>query len=277
MTADTHTILIVSGGAGTSGEQLVNTVLAQFPEANVRVVIIPHVRSEEQLTEVLQRAKSSQAILVHTLVNADLRRQLVELAEDQGVTAIDLMGSLMDELTQVLGQAPLGQPGLYRQLHQPYFDRVAAIDYSMAHDDGKNPQTWHEAEVLLAGVSRAGKTPLSLYLAVLGWKVANVPIVPGLELAPELYRLDPQRVIGLTIEPGQLLQHRQQRQRQLGVPGLSDYTNPRKIFAELEFAEEIFHRGGFSVIDVTDKPIESSADEVIRLVSGRFKLRDRPG
>lgn len=264
-----HSILIVSGGAGASGEQLVHTVLAQFPDSQVQVITIPNIRFVEQIDEAIERAQADGATLVHTLVDEQLRIYLAQNAKAQGVIAIDLMGTLIDQLEGVLEQRPAGQPGLYRQLNKAYFDRVAAIEYTMAHDDGKSPDTWNQAEIVLAGVSRAGKTPLSLYLSVLGWKVANVPLVPGLELAQQFFELDPLRVLGLKVEAGQLLAFRQQRQQRLGVSGPSDYVNPEKVLEELEYAKRIFKRGGFTVIDVTDKPIESCADEVIRLMTSR--------
>jgi len=267
--SDKHTIFIVSGGVGASGEQLVNSVLAQYPESRVRVITVPNVHFESQLVEVLARVKATGATLVHTMVDGHLRARLVALADEQAVTAIDLMGPLFDQLSAVLGQKPVGQPGLYRRLNKAYFDRVGAIEYTMAHDDGMNSETWWQAEIVLLGVSRVGKTPLSLYLSVLGWKVANIPLVPGLEVRPELFELDLERVFGLTIEVGQILAFRQQRQKRLGVPGPSDYTSPEKVYEELQYAAKIFQRGGFTVIHVTDKPIESSADEVVRLITSR--------
>jgi regulator of PEP synthase PpsR (kinase-PPPase family) len=177
------------------------------------------------------------------------------------------MGELIDWAQQVLGQEPLGIPGIYRQLHKDYFERVAAIEYSMAHDDGKHPEGWLQADILLAGVSRTGKTPLSLYLSVLGWKVANLPLVSGISTPRELSQLDRRKVIGLTIEPGQLLLHRQERQKTLGAPGSSQYVDPLKVYEEIREAEAVFRRSGFAVIDVTDKPIESNADEIIRLIT----------
>jgi [pyruvate, water dikinase]-phosphate phosphotransferase / [pyruvate, water dikinase] kinase len=119
----------------------------------------------------------------------------------------------------------------------------------------------------VVGVSRVGKTPLSMYLSVLGWKVANVPLVLEIEPAVELFKLNPQRVFGLAVDAGQLLAHRLQRQQRLGVSGPSDYIDPDSITLELKFAANIFQRSGFNVIDVTDKPIESTADEIIRQVT----------
>ena len=262
-----HHLLIVSGGTGASAEQVVYTVLAQFPRNQVQVSRVTSVRHREQVDEAISRAQRLGATLVHTLVDNDLRRYLVEQAASQGVAAVDLMGPLLEQLSGVLSQPPLGQPGLYRKLNKAYFDRVAAIEYTIAHDDGVKPETWSQAEMVLLGVSRVGKTPLSLYLSVLGWKVANVPLVPGIEPAPELFTLNRQRVFGLAVDSGQLLAHRLQRQRRLGVSGPSDYIDPDSIALELKYAAEIFQRGGFNVIDVTDKPIESTADELIRRVT----------
>lgn len=244
-----------------------HTVLAQFPDSRVPVITIGNVRQAEQIAQAVEEARSKGGTIVYTLVDRELNEVLVEMAAAAGVTAIDLMGPLLSHLAQVLGREPLGQPGLYRQLHKDYFDRVAAIEYTMAHDDGKDPAAWDRAEILLVGVSRTGKTPISLYLSVLGWKVANLPLVPGVSPPEELFRLDPRRVIGLTIEPGQLLLHRQQRQRRLGATIHSPYVDPETVFEELEEARRFFRKHGFAVIDVTDRPIESSADEVIRRIS----------
>lgn len=265
-----HTLLIASGGTGASAELLVHTALAQFPEERVRVVTVPNLRYTEQIDELIAHAGKTHATIVHTLVDANLRAYLTQQAQQQGITAIDLMGALLTHLAEKLGRQPLGQPGLYRLLRKSYFDRVAAIEYAMAHDDGKDPANWHQADIVLSGVSRSGKTPLSLYLSVLGWKVANVPIVPGLDLPDAFFKLDRQRVIGLTIEAGQLALLRQQRQRHLGVSELSEYTSPQKVFEEVEYAMDFFKRQGISTVDVTDKPIESSAEEIIRIITRRF-------
>lgn len=264
-------IFIVSGGAGASGEQLVHTVLAQFPEVRMKVVTLGNVRFTEQVEAAVEQAAAANGLIVHTLVDSALRDQLLQAAARRGLTAVDLMGPLITFVSQVTGQLPLGQPGRYRLLHQDYFRRVSAIEYSMAHDDGQDAQAWNSADIVLAGVSRSGKTPLSMYLSVLGWKAANTPLVPGIDPPPQLFEIPPHRVIGLDIEPGQLVAYRRQRQARLGAPGPSAYTDPRSVYEEVEYARQLFRRGGFSSIDVTDKPIESSADEVIRLITRHFE------
>ena len=275
LTSEKPPIYIVSGGAGSSGEQLVSTVLAQFPESRIPVFMLSHVRQMEEIEKVVAQAATTGGTIVHTLVDDRLRGALTRLGQERNVVTIDLMGSLLSRLTDQLGQEPVGQPGLYRQLHQPYFDRIEAIEFSMSHDDGMKLDDLHMAEIVLLGVSRVGKTPLSAYLAVLGWKVANVPLVMELPLPPKLFQIDPRRVIGLSIEPDQLIVHRQRRQGELGLARASPYTDPATIYEEVEAARKVFRRGGFSVISVTNKPIETIADQVIRLISRRFNAESR--
>ncbi len=262
-------IYVVSGGTGASGEQVVRTVLAQFPAANLPVVTVSHVRHLAQIKHVVAQAARSGSIIVHTLVDARLRVEMTEQARAQGVVAIDLMGELLERLSAQLGVAPLGQPGLYRRMQRERFDRMAAIEFAILHDDGKRPEDWPLAEIVLVGVSRVGKTPLSMYLSVMGWRVANVPLVMGLEPPAELFELDRNRVVGLTIAPAQLRLFRLQRQRRLGAPGHTSYTDASAIYEELEMARRVFEQGGFAVLDVTDKPIETTADEIVALVTRR--------
>jgi regulator of PEP synthase PpsR (kinase-PPPase family) len=269
-------VYIISGGVGASGEQLVRTVLAQFPDNRVPVTVVGNVREIDQIEAAVSQAQRTGGTIVHTLVEAHLRHALVEMAGRAGVPAIDLVGGLLSRLADVLGRAPLGHPGLYRKLHQVYFERIEAIEYTLAHDDGKDPQGWPRAEIVLTGVSRTGKTPLSIYLSVLGWRVANVPLVPGMPVPPGLFRLDRRRVVGLTIEPGQLLIQRKQRQSRLGAPGYSAYVDPAAVSAEVQEAYRQFQEGGFSIIDVTDKTIESSADEIIRLMARQIRSPQFP-
>lgn len=272
-----HHIFILSGGMGTSAEQVVHTVLAQFPESRVRITTIPNIRSEDQIRETLAHAQARRATVVFTLVDHQLRQSTHQIAAQLNVHAIDLMGDIIEHLALTLDTQPLEQPGLYRRLNEAYFGRVAAIEFTMAHDDGQRPETWEEAEIVLVGASRVGKTPLSMYLAVLGWKVVNVPLVPQVETPKELSMLDWKRVIGLTISPAQLVSLRKERQRRLGARGLSDYTQPQKVFEELTYIEQFCHERGYTLLDVTEKPIETSADEILHLMDRRFGPHQRRG
>lgn len=266
-------VFVVSGATGASGEQLVRTVLAQF-HRSAPVILVPHVRTYADLEAIVEQAVCTGGTVVYTLVNGQLRNMLGSLAQTRSVIAIDLMGPLLEHLTAVLEEQPAGRPGLYRQQREDYFERIAAIEFSVAHDDGQRIDDLTQAEIVLVGVSRTGKTPLSMYLAVMGWKVANVPLLRDVPPPPLLLQIDRRRVVGLTVETGQLVAYRRWRQERLGIGGASPYTDPSAIYEELEDARRFCRRQGFALVDVTDKPVESSADEVIRAVTNR--LKDQP-
>jgi regulator of PEP synthase PpsR (kinase-PPPase family) len=263
-------IYVVSGGLGASGEQLARTALAQFQDADVPIVVVPHVRDVPDIQSAVNQAAACNGTIVHTLVDARLRQAMIDIARDHNVAAIDLIGHLLSRLTSVLEREPAGTPGLYRQLREAYFQRIEAIEFAVAHDDGRNPQDLRLADIVLAGVSRVGKTPLAMYLSVLGWKVANVPLVGGIDPPTELLAADRRRVVGLTIKLEQLLNHRVRRQARMGIARNAPYSRPDTMADELETTLRFFRRNGFAVVDTTDKPIEESADEVIAAVSRRL-------
>lgn len=262
-------IYIVSGGSGASGNQVVQTVLAQFRKT-VDLVTVPNARVERQIDAVFDAAARDGSIVVITLVNESINSYALKKANQTGVVCIDLMRDLLEVLSETLENQPVGHPGLYRRLHKDYFDRVGAIEYTMAHDDGKDPGGWKDAEMLLTGVSRVGKTPLCLYLSVLGWKAANVPLIPDIPVNPQLFEVDVRKIIGLTMQPRQLLKHRRHRQRRLGVNVHSTYADPDAVRREVGFFDEFMRTHGITVIDATNKPIETSADEVIKIIERRF-------
>ncbi len=267
----TPPVYVVSGGMGKSGEQMARTALAQFHEIETRIIVVPQIRDVEQLKKVVAKAKKASGIIIHTLVDANLRSELFDLAQKANVPAVDLMGPLLLSLTRLLERKPLGQPGLYRELREDYFQRIEAIEFAVDHDDGRKTEELALAQIVLVGVSRSGKTPLCMYLSTRGWKAANVPLIKGLNPPPELFKIDPQRVVGLTIHPEQLMAFRRRRQQRLHVTGMMDYTDEQAIDAELKFARQIYKQGGFAVIDITDKPIEESADEVVLHVTGQAR------
>ena len=264
-------IYLVSGSIGALGEQMVRTVLPQFQGVRWPVVKRPRVLNPQQVIYIVKEAAETRGIILHTFVDNDLRLFMNQFAMEHDVMTIDLIGPLMEFFMRKLKQKPMGKPGLYRYKNQEYFDRINAIEYTLDHDDGKNHQSWGEAEIVLTGPSRLGKTPLATYLSVLGWKVANIPLVPGIEPRPELFALDRRRVIGLTIEEVELLAFRQHRQNGLGVSKQSDYNDVTKLYEELEEARKICRKGRFKVIDVSNKPIETTAAQVITAVTRQLK------
>mgnify|MGYP001567083444 CR=1 FL=1 len=265
-------IFVVSGGDGQSGEHLARTILAQYERVDVPIIVRRNVRSESQLQEIVEEARHTKGFIVHTLVNETLRETLNFLVHQYHLPAFDLAGPLLAWYTAALGQAPLGEPGRYRQQREEYFRRVEAMDYTVSHDDGRNPSGWSQAEIVLVGVSRVGKTPLSRYLSTLGWKAANVPLVRGQSPPAELFWVDRRRVVGLTMNPGEIILYRRSRQQHLGVPGGGEYDNPAAVYEEMDEARRLFRRCGFAVVDLTDKPMERSADEILAAVHRRLGL-----
>jgi len=268
-------VYVVSGGMGASGEQLARTALAQFPGNELPIVVVPQVRNAAELGRVIERVAATGGVLLHTLVDNSLRELLVERARERGIAEHDLMGPVLGTFEGLLGTAPLGRPGLYRRVHEEYFRRVEAIEYAVRHDDGRHCNELAEADVVLTGVSRAGKTPLSMYLAMRGYKTANVPLVKGVETPHELFEIEHGKVVGLTLEAEPLLAFRRRRRQHLGGEGLEAYADPREVVGDLEHALAVFRRGRFATIDVTAKPIEESASEVVAVVARQSGLEIR--
>lgn len=268
-------IYVVSGGKGLAGNNMVHSLLIQYPNNNVPVVIVPEMVSETQLAELVERAKKDGGLVTHTMVNRHLRDFLRKRCEEQGVRHIDFMGELADYLDEKLQIPSLQAPGLYREINQQYFDRIEAIEFTLRHDDGMQAEKLHKAEIILTGVSRSGKTPLSVYLAMYGWKVANIPLVYGIDPPKELFEVDRQRVFGLSITPGQLISHRIKRLKSINNTENTDYVDERMVMQEIRNANFIFEKGGFTVINISNKPVETSANEIINTLANRFEYRGR--
>ncbi len=268
-------IYVVSGGRGMAGNNMVQSLLIQYPNNKIPVIIVPQVSGEDEIFDIVMKAKADKGIITHTMVNPDLRNKLKELCKEFGVFAIDFMGNLANYLETTIEAEPLKQPGLYRELNYQYFDRIESIEYTLSHDDGMGPQRLKDAEIILTAVSRAGKTPLSVYLAMYGWKVANVPLVNGIAPPKELFEINPQRVFGLHIGASQLIAHRKKRLQSWNNHQNESYIDERSIREEIRHAMFTFDKGGFSVINVSNKPIENTANEILNLMSERFSYGGR--
>ncbi len=268
-------IYVLSGGRGIAGNNLVQSILIQYPDNKIPVEIFGSIDSVEMVLELVKKAKNEDALVTHTMVNPDLRRAVNELCGEHEVEVIDLMGDLANYLDRQLDVEPLHHPGLYRKLNQQYFDRIDSIEFTLSRDDGMSPEHLKEAEIVLTGVSRAGKTPLSVYLAMYGWKVANVPLVPGVPPPEELFQIDSNRVFGLHINTGQLIAHRVKRMQGWNDYRNDNYIDQRLVREEIRNAMFVFDRGGFTVINVSNKPIESTANEILVHMSERFRYRGR--
>lgn len=265
-------IYIASCGEGINAFHLVESTLIQFPDNKITVVKVPQIRSEVQVDELIDKVKDIESLIVHTIVNTNLRKYLTRKGMEYKIVTIDLMGPVLSKIQAFLNQDPLEKPGLYRERHQVNLKQVSAIDFALAHDDGLNPETLHEAEIILLGLSRAGKTPLSMYMAVLGWKVANIPFVPGVPMPAILDAVDRRRIFALNINAKQLVAHRKMRQESLGTSDMKAYSSKKDIEEEILMAHRHYIAKGYSIINVSSKPIENSAEEIIEMITRRFKV-----
>lgn len=262
-------IFVVSDGTGATAEQVVSAALTQFRSASVSVERRARVRSAEEIHGIAQEAARVGGCVVHTFVLDDLRDEMLRAGRLHDVETIDLMGPLLARLSQQLSVSPAEKPGLFRQLNAAYFRRIETMEFAFQHDDGRRAQEVDRAEIVLLGVSRTFKTPLSIYLAFKGWFVANVPIVLNRRLPAVFSTLPSGTVFGLTVDPVRLAELRSAREERWGSV-LGDYADVGFVRREVAYAEEVFRRHpDWPVIDVTDKPIEEIGSEILALRGDR--------
>lgn len=258
-------ILIVSDATGRTAEMVVRAALVQFHGVETRLTVRAQVRTADDIRGVVQAAAASGGLIAHTLVQPELRSRMLTEARARRVVAIDLLGPLLLRIEELLSLQPVSLPGLFRPADEEYRRRFEAMDFTVRHDDGQEPQGLLQADIVLVGVSRTSKTPVSMLLAWHGHRVANVPVVHGLPLPEELARVDPRKVVGLTIKADRLLDLRRSRLQQMETPPKFPYAEPREIMQELDYARQCCGRAGWAVVDVTDKSVEEVASEILLL------------
>lgn len=271
MNARRRSIYVVSDSTGETGAKVVQAALLQFRHEQVSLRILSNLRDTESIRAVVDRAAAEGALVVYTLVRADQRDAIADRAAEYGVQAVDLMGPLMARIGLWLGEAPISTPGILHRMDEEYFRRIEAVEFTFKNDDGQQPKNFRNADIVIVGVSRTSKTPVSSYLAQKGYRVANCPLVPGVTPPKELEEIDPKRVFGLMIAPHVLLEVRRARLRHMGVSGESDYADIRQITRELQEAREYFRsHPEWTVLDVTQKAIEETAAQILQVYTQRF-------
>jgi len=259
-------IYVVSDSIGETAELVVRAAASQFDGHLIDVHKYPYIEDKDAIDEIIASAKESKAMIVFTLVIPELKDYMMQVAHANHVPVIDVMGPLMVTLQQTLRVKPTNKPGLVRRLDEEYFRRVDAIEFAVKYDDGRDPRGLLRADVVLIGVSRTSKTPLSMYLANKRLKVANVPLVPEVEPPEELFELPPERVIGLTISGEQLNGIRTERLKALGLTAQANYAALDRIQQELQYSQKIMQRLGCPVIDVSNKAVEETANIILEMI-----------
>ncbi|WP_134700161.1 pyruvate, water dikinase regulatory protein [Ammoniphilus sp. YIM 78166] len=263
------TVFIVSDSVGETAEVVVKAAASQFEGHSIDIRKFPYVEDQGTISELVLAAKESQAVIAFTLVIPELRSYLTETAKKHGVTVVDIMSPMIQSLEGVVKRKSKNQPGLVRQLDEEYFKKVEAIEFAVKYDDGRDPRGLLRADVVLIGVSRTSKTPLSMYLANKRFKVANVPLVPEVEPPEELYMIPVKKCIGLTISPDQLNMIRRERLKALGLASQANYASLERIMQELEYAEKVMKRIGCPVINVSNKAVEETANLIMEIIRKR--------
>lgn len=268
-------IYVVSDSAGDTGELVIRAAVAQFHPIYADIRRAAFIHDEATLERVVIQAKEHNAILLYTLVIPHLRAALIRFAELHEVTAIDLLGQLVNSLEEKTRRKSRQEPGLNHVLDEDYFRKVEAVEFAVKYDDMRDTMGILKADIVLVGVSRTSKTPLSMYLAHKKFKVANVPLMPELAPPTEIFSIPKEKIIGLTIDVNYLNVIRKERLKALGLPNSAAYATPARIERELAYAAEIMERIGCVVIDVSHRAVEETASlimECIQSIDSRKQL-----
>ena len=260
-------IFVISDATGSTAEHVLRAALAQFDAADVIVERRPEVQTIDAVHQVVEEAQNSGAMLVHTLASVDLRREIYLQANQRRLQSVDLLGNVLSDLSAFLGATPGGVPGGVHRFDEDYYRRMDALTFVVKHDDGMGLESLHRADIVLVGVSRTSKTPLSIYLAIRGYFVANVPIVYNVEPPPELSKVDQTKVVALRMDPIRLRQIREQRLRSFSQDARQAYIDAQTVQQEVAYSDEVYRRASWPVVDTSLKSLEETAVEVVSLAT----------
>jgi regulator of PEP synthase PpsR (kinase-PPPase family) len=260
---------LVSDSTGETLNAMARAVCARFDDVLPIEHIYALVRSKRQLERVLQEIEGAPGVVLHTIVDKDLRAGLEQGCRQLDMSCIAALDPLISALGRYLGASLSTRVGAQHALDSGYFERMDALNYAMAHDDGQSSGDLNNADVVLVGVSRTSKTPTSIYLANRGVRAANIPLVPGAEPPPHLFSLTKPLIVGLTVSPDRLLQIRRNRLLSLREERESAYVDDEAVRDEIVKARRLFEKYKWPVIDVTRRSVEETAAAVINLISAR--------
>lgn len=266
-------VFAVSDATGKTCETVVLAALSQFKTTQIVLETFSNIRTLQQVQNIFLRATKANGVIIYTMASPELRHKITELGRLNGVPTVDILGPVLTRLSDLLEISPMAKPGLFHQLDSDYFKRIEAVDFTIKHDDGKGLLSLDAAEIVLLGVSRTSKTPVSIYLSYRGWKVANIPVVLDEELPAEIHAIDQKKIIALTINPQRLEAIRCERQLKMKAPDGSAYASLEHIRREVLFALRQYERWHWPILDATYKSIEETATEVMRLIYAQSGLK----
>ena len=260
------TVLVISDALGETAASVALAAAGQFDEGAVAIERLSRVQDARQVRRYLESlaGAAKKIAAFHTIVQDELRSEVAGLLVEQGIAAVDLLGPAIDTIAALTGLAPKGIPGIIHQTDERYFQRIACMEYTVEHDDGRGADDLSEADIVLIGVSRTSKTPLSMYLALQGYRVANIPLAPQMEPPQALFEVDPARVFGLVTTVEAIAPIRVQRLGSAQAQSAAgSYADPDAIELEFAYARSLMKRLGCFVVHTDGKAIEESATEII--------------
>ena len=257
------TIFVISDSAGETASKLAQATMAQYPTVDFELIRRTFIQNQEALNLALNDAKSLNAMVIYTIINPDLVQLTQDFCEENNLYSMNVLTPPVEEVAKRTGVQPTGEPGALHHLNKNYFKRIKAMEFAVKYDDGKDPKGFLKADIVLLGVSRTSKTPLSLFLANKNLKVANLPLVPQAQIPEQLWQVDPKKIVGLTNDPAVLNGIRKERMRAYGLDPDTAYSDIDKIKEELEFANKLYEKLGCIVINVATLSIEETASMIL--------------
>ena len=270
ITVEKPIIYACSDSLGETAERVARAAASQYDKQEFNIIRVPYIRSEQQIEELVCKAEANKAMICYTIISPSLRRKLRELTKTANVTVVDIIGPMLAGVGTLTDTEPTLKAGMIHQLDEEYFKRVEAIEFAVKYDDGKNPMGFLKADIVIVGVSRTSKTPLSMYLANKQLKVANVPLVPEIPPPEELFKVPSSRIIGLLIDPYKLNEIRCARLKAMGLTDGANYADIRRIQEELEYARAIMQQLHCMIINVSNRAIEETASLILEYLRKRF-------
>ena len=269
-------IYAVSDSSGDTAWAVAKAAGNQFDQTIIKVVRKPYVLSKEQIDEIFEKAAGNRGMIVHTLINPELRQYLQEKKDEYDIDVIDVLGPVIwsaEKLTHEDADMNVGQA---RRLSNDYFKRIDAMEFAVKYDDGKDPSGFPKADIVILGVSRTSKTPLFLAYNY-GIKTANLPLVPEVPLPKEIFTIPPRKIIGLIIDTYKLNGIRKTRMENMGIQGDSDYFHVSRINSEMEYARGIMRHLHCNIIDVSNKSIEETASHIVQIAEKNKIIDEKTG
>jgi regulator of PEP synthase PpsR (kinase-PPPase family) len=270
-----YTIYILSDGTGETAATMIRAALVQYSSKDINIVRCKNVRTEAQAEAIVEECFQQRGMIAYTVASPLMRTKIREMAAAKGIAYFDLLGPLLTTLDTYFGVNSESNVGILRAVDEMYFKRIEAIEYTVKHDDGKTFAELDKADIVLVGISRTSKTPLSIFLSHKGWKVANVPLVLDTALPEELFKIDQRRIVGLIIDMDSLQRIRKNRLEKFGQDPGGEYASMSHISKEIEYAEKIFKQNKrWPVFNVTERALEETASEIVRIIAARLGLPD---